>query len=172
MYVTLGCMAKLSKIEKDEGSRLRSARERARMSQQEVSDAFGVGRTTYLGWERGRIPDNRRAELQSMFELDEDFFPRGERQPSAEKRPDELTPMELVLRYTRVQSELHMLWVEVSRRMTEDAVKSQVRVESSQSPQASRRTHRDHTETKYQIADLLVTEIGTPNEDDAISRTA
>lgn len=55
----------------DLGQRIRAARERRMMTQQELADLVGVDKRTVGNWERGRVrPRNRMGKLTEVLDLE------------------------------------------------------------------------------------------------------
>lgn len=56
--------------------RIRELRKQKKMTQDEVSKRLGIGRTTYLGYENGKIgiPAKRLEELADLFEVSIDYI--------------------------------------------------------------------------------------------------
>ena len=56
--------------------RIRELRKQKKLTQDEVSKRLGIGRTTYLGYENGKIgiPAKRLEQLADMFEVSIDYI--------------------------------------------------------------------------------------------------
>lgn len=90
------------------GEQIRQARENAGLTQSELGDAVGRGRSTVYNWER-QIADPSPpmlARVRRILDVDENFNPL----PTAEPTLSALTDTELV-------SRLHLIAAEVARRL-------------------------------------------------------
>jgi transcriptional regulator with XRE-family HTH domain len=81
------------------GQRLREARQRRGASREEMAELFHLKLSSYLKWERGKIPHTRMLFIQEKLKLDEQLL------PIRTKQLHELTADELLTRYSQALGE-------------------------------------------------------------------
>lgn len=97
------------------GDLIRDARERARLSQQELADLVEVSRTTISNWENGTPPRSSLGKIREVLGLDEHLRPVGQsdRQDFAS-----MNNPEFVARLNVLTSQLNAAVAEAVRRLS------------------------------------------------------
>jgi transcriptional regulator with XRE-family HTH domain len=128
------------------GQRLREARLRLGLNQDDMGEMFGIGRTSWAKWEQGKIPVTRFLEIRERLNLDEQLLPVKEHQAW-----EEMSASTLLLRQSRALAEASAANAEVSRRWSNGTLNPQVTVEGVPSvinqPQKPLHTHHDSDAT-------------------------
>lgn len=128
------------------GQRLREARLRLGLNQDDMGEMFGIGRTSWAKWEQGKIPVTRFLEIRERLNLDEQLLPVKEHQAW-----EEMSASTLLLRQSRALAEASAANAEVSRRWSNGTLNPQVTVEGVPNvinqPQKPLHTHHDSDAT-------------------------
>jgi len=98
------------------GSRIRAARERAGLLQQELADLVGVTRTTVGNWESDlHPPRGKMGKIREILRLDEHLRPLGSAETYDLTRMDNA---ELIARMNVLMAGMNSLASEVARRLS------------------------------------------------------
>ncbi len=97
-----------------DGDLLRAARERMRLTQEELASKVGVSRATVGSWEKGTPPRSSLGLIRDVLGLDEHLKPIGTGESA---NFSAMNNTELVARMNMLISQLNAMSVEVARRL-------------------------------------------------------
>jgi len=99
-----------------DGDLLRAARERMRLTQEELASKVGVSRATVGSWEKGIPPRSSLGMIREVLGLDEHLRPVGS---SGSADFSAMSNGELVARMNTLVAQLNAMSVEVAKRLTD-----------------------------------------------------
>lgn len=97
----------------DIGARIRDARERAGLTQQQLADKVGATRTSVGNWEAGVWPRNSVGRLREVLDLDERLMPR------AATSLADMTDSELMAHLNSLTAQVNAASMEIASRLAQ-----------------------------------------------------
>lgn len=97
-----------------DGDLLRAARERLRLTQEELASKVGVSRATVGSWEKGTLPRSSLGLIREVLGLDEHLRPAGS---GDSVNFNAMTNGELVARMNTLMAQLNAMSIEIARRL-------------------------------------------------------